>query len=139
LRNSEPEGFWGSTIESLDLFHFLVLSQKARKRANSAISFMQKNLKKLRGLAFNPQPIVFPVRSRSFFRTWHPRPVFARQVRTPHSNNSWGDVALVLQGKIMEKANFTLETIEIYRKLFPQVRVLCKRGIQRIQISSPDH
>jgi len=70
---------------------------------------------------FNFQPIRLPFRPRSSFRSWHDRPVRSRDVSYAPSDNSHEDFAIVVQGKLSLKANFTLETLRIYQKAFPGV------------------
>jgi hypothetical protein len=98
-----------------------LFSPEIRKNLNAAITALQK---KALGSFFNPQPIFFPPRRLSAFRTWHERPVYARNVSQAARGVSGSDVAIVLQGKVVEKSSFTLETVEIYRKLYPQAQII---------------
>jgi hypothetical protein len=98
-----------------------ILSPEIRNRVNIAIGEIRKKVMSLR---FNPQPIFFPPRRRAVFRTWHQRPVYARNVAPSPRSLSGSDVAIVIQGRVIEKYNFTLETIEIYKKIYPNARVI---------------
>lgn len=97
------------------------LSPEIRNKANIAIETFRK---KVMSLPFNPQPIFFPPRRRSVFRTWHGRPVYARNVAPKPLSLSGSDVAILIQGKVVEKYNFTLETVEIYKKIYPKAHVI---------------
>lgn len=98
-----------------------VLSSELRKKINSKISLLQK---KVLGYSFNPQPILPLPRRLSRFRTWHERPAYAKNVSPALQSLEGRDVAIVIQGKVVEKRSFTLETVAIYRKLYPQSQVI---------------
>lgn len=55
-----------------------------------------------------------------FFFTFHLRPKMAKQIGSVSDKlNHYPKVAIVIQGPIIYDQNFTLETIKIYKKLFP--------------------
>jgi hypothetical protein len=95
--------------------------QEIRKKTNRKVMSLQK---KVLSSFFNPQPIFFPPRRPSAFRTWHERPAYATNVSPVLNSISGSDVAIVIQGKVVEKHSFTLETVAIYRKIYPQAQVI---------------
>lgn len=58
------------------------------------------------------------------FLTIHNRPIFAKEVKTFSENVSSDATAIVMQGRIVETHNFTLETIFLYKKLFPKTHII---------------
>lgn len=59
-----------------------------------------------------------------YFITYQERPKTAKDIHFSNLGLSYEDVAIVLQGPIIEEENFTLETVKLYVKNFPLVRVI---------------
>jgi len=55
--------------------------------------------------------------SNSFF-TYHLRPKLAKDV-TLKSNNDYSNIGIVIQGPLVLEQNFTLETVKLYKRIFP--------------------
>lgn len=77
---------------------------------------LKKWLKKLFNLIERPLP---------FFFTFHLRPKKAEKIGIVADKLlSYSKVAIVIQGPIVYDQDFTLETIKIYKKLFPQIIII---------------
>lgn len=67
--------------------------------------------------------IEFFEKRKKVFLTFHMRPAFASSVNKETINNE-KDTAIVIQGPIIKKQNFTLETVKTYRKIFPSAHIM---------------
>lgn len=58
------------------------------------------------------------------FLTWHKRPRQMESVEALDQAHQSDDVAILVQGAVLHKASFTLETCKWYRKAFPNAEVI---------------
>lgn len=59
------------------------------------------------------------------FITYHTRPRVAKDVKTqPVLSDINKRVAIVIQGKLMSKYNFTLESVRLYKRLYPDSKII---------------
>jgi WavE lipopolysaccharide synthesis len=58
------------------------------------------------------------------FLTWHKRPRSMDAVPTLNVPANLSEFAIVMQGAILTKADFTLETCKFYRRAFPEVEII---------------
>ncbi len=58
------------------------------------------------------------------FLTFHERPLYAKQIRFVPPGRSYREHAIVLQGPILHAHDFTLETIRLYRKYYPDAALV---------------
>lgn len=59
------------------------------------------------------------------FLTFHRRPMYAKDViTTPIAGSDYSNCAIVLQGPLLKSHHFTLETVRIYKKHFPQALIV---------------
>lgn len=76
------------------------------------------------------------LRRRKYFLTWHYRPKRAAQVFVGRNDSTTlGDhnrVGIVMQGPIVRKDNFTLETLRLYRKLFGEAPIVLSTWIGEV-------
>lgn len=56
--------------------------------------------------------------------TYHVRPARAGQVMSARRKNAYPRSAIVIQGPVIEEKDFTLETIRIYKKYFPEAIII---------------
>lgn len=60
----------------------------------------------------------------SYFLTFKLRPITALKTNRFWQANDMTEIAIVLQGPIEEKKNFTLETVRLYRRNFPKAEII---------------
>ena len=65
----------------------------------------------------------FAEKKKKFFFTFHLRPESSNQVDKKSQDNHV-DTAIIIQGPIIRERNFTLETVKIYKKIFPGVSIV---------------
>jgi hypothetical protein len=59
------------------------------------------------------------------FITFHNRPIYAKNNEmTPDTRDEVMDVAIVMQGRMVSEYGFTLETVRLYRKNFPKIKII---------------
>ena len=59
------------------------------------------------------------------FITFHQRPMFAKDVATePLKGFDYSNCAILLQGPLVKKYDFTLETVRLYKKFFPKALII---------------
>ncbi len=59
------------------------------------------------------------------FLTFHQRPMYAKDIHTEALPGSdYSHCAIVLQGPLLKKHNFTLETVRLYKKHFPGAHII---------------
>ncbi len=63
-------------------------------------------------------------RALDSFHTIHRRPVWAGDIQCKPYDAVYPNTALILQGPVVEKYHFTVETVKLYKKIFPQMRVI---------------
>ena len=108
---------------------------------------------KLKSKIFPPFDLQMLPDSKNFL-TWHKRPRLMATAETSAQASHSDDVAIVVQGAVLHKASFTLETCKWYRKAFPNAEVilstwdseahLCleefrREGVHVVTSAKPEH
>ena len=91
---------------------------------------------------------------RRHFITIHERPFSAKQIKIESTNYPYPRTAIVIQGPVVEKRNFTLETVRFYKGLFKETEIILatwadissstlslfqKESIHVVRTSYPEH
>lgn len=73
---------------------------------------------------------------RKSFLTYWTRPKQARDIDIIDEHRNSKRIAIVVQGKLEEKDDFTLESVRLYRKLYPTVDIIVStwKGVQEKQV-----
>lgn len=102
------------------------------KNIINKISFRVKNFlfttlgrKKIKGkyIFKNNIGIIGAFTINSFF-TYHLRPRYEKDYLVQNTNTKHDDIAILIQGPLQEQNNFTLESIKIYKKIFPNILIV---------------
>jgi hypothetical protein len=99
------------------------LKRKVKKHVSSILAPMINILlhEKLLYLIMRLQPTIINQKSNSFL-SLHLRPKKDLEIQGIDQDNS--NVGIIIQGPLMEKDDFTLNTIKIYKKLFKNVQIV---------------
>ena len=91
----------------------------------SSYIFFSRGRKKVRGKYVFKDNIglVSAFHLNSFF-SFHLRPKFEKDIIIKNIKNKHKDIAILIQGPIQKQDNFTLETIKIYKKIFPSILIV---------------
>ena len=81
--------------------------------------------KKVRGkyIFKDNKGLIFGIHLNSFF-SYHLRPKFEKDFIFKNIKNKHEDIAILIQGPIQKQNKFALETIKIYKKIFPNILII---------------